>query len=176
MWPFSAVWAIQCWYTRGNLNAVCLDLSCVFSVTGPIFLVYFKTVSRFVLGSLEVMRFLQIWSNPNLWWFWNAIQIWFRLLDLSLDALAAHIRFHCVFCDTCSMTHNKDMKSRETEEYQDGWAESMLLLAERYGRQFKQEQTWSHAETNCLLCNLTVWHFGRLGDWPGFCFAASPAY
>ena len=52
------------------------------------------------------------------------------------------------------------------EVCQSSWAESRRLLAERYGRQDREQpSTGSHAEINDPLHDMTAWLFWRAGWW-----------
>ena len=70
-----------------------------------------KTVSGLIWDRLDrqnTYSFLQIRSKPHVEVVWNVIPIGFLQIRLSLDALAARIRFQSVFCVTRNMTHNND--------------------------------------------------------------------
>lgn len=51
------------------------------------------------------------------------------------------IRFQSIFCLTGSVTHNSDVKSRETEVHQSTQVEHSLPLAEQCVRQHREQQS-----------------------------------
>lgn len=66
-----------------------------------------------------------------------------------------------VFCVTRAATRKGDVKSRETKSNQSGWAESMLLLAERHGDNTDNNSLWSHTHP---WLDWTFFHVGKLRD------------
>lgn len=101
---------------------------------------------------LREMQFFQIRPKPHLEVVWNVIQIWFLelLLRQTLWPLLCH--WH--------------LKSRETGENQ-AWAEYMLLLAERCGRQRWEKQSGGNNISFLPLDSVTVWkiqsdHWNRI--------------
>lgn len=86
--------------------------------------------------------FEKVWTKkhtkPHFIWRW--FDMWFRFLQMRLSPTIWPVvtDLNGVFCVTRTATRKGDVKSRETEWNQSGWAESMLLLAERYERQHRE--------------------------------------
>lgn len=95
----------------------------------------FSGISRLFLVLLESMdrnkkRFLHFGSKPHL-----KVQ-----MHLSLDNLVAKVRFQSVFCITRNVTLDFNVRSRVTDVHRAG-ADSILLLAESYGGQHREQQS-----------------------------------